>query len=378
MAKVDMQKVRAKVAEEAAKKNRSFDKVRRLKLKTGENQLRLLPPWTEEGTNANQFWTETYTHWSIGNGGYDEENGRRFTCPVKTPGGPGGPCEVCDLNASLRNSQDPSDVELGKQIYARRQFNSNVVNLKDPTIKQADVDEWVEAHPDKTEEDCPFAVGDTKVQLWSYPATVYKDIMDVFSDGIDLSDLDEGHNIIVTKEGAGLATQYRVRINTKPSAFEFVGDLDTAMYNLDSLIKFPEPGDMQKALNGELTRQGSLPEAPKAVPQLPARKAAKAAPVVEEVDEVEEVEDEEPPPCFKDPKVHSATDPQCAGGTDEDGNEYDACPHFEPCAEAVAELVAPPTRRKPTPKAAPAKSVPAKGKSSVADIEAKLNAALKG
>ncbi len=371
---IDFEKMRKNKAEEAAKKNKTFDTIRRLKLKVGENRLRIMPPWTEEGEHAGQFASETFTHWNIGEGGYVEEGGRRFSCPVKTPGGPGGPCEVCDLNSSLRGSSEPADVEMGKQIYARRQFTSNVVNLKDPVITEKDISEWEEGHPD-AKDPCPFELGDTKVFVWSYPATIYKDLLDIFADGLDITDFDAGHEVVVTKEGAGLSTQYRVRIMPKPSSFAFEGDLTKALVNLDDLIKYAPAGDMQKALNGELQQKGAPALPAKAPPSLPPKKAIKAAPEPVEEEEVTEDVVDEKPECFKDPKVHSATDVQCVGGTDEEGDEYDACPVFDECAAGVAALVAPPSRRKPAPAkaATPAK----KSTSAVQDMEAKLKAALK-
>jgi hypothetical protein len=382
---INFDKIKNKQTEEASKGRKSYEYVQRFKLKTGENRIRLMPPWTDEGVNADQFWVETYTHWNVGQGGYDEENGRRFTCPVKTPNGPGGACEVCDLAATLRASDDPADQELSKLLYAKRSFISNVINLKDPVIKDADVEAWQEAQKEGSEEECPFEVGDTKVQMWSYPASIYKDLLDVFSDGLDITDMENGNEVIVTKEGSGLSTRYRVRINPKSSAVKFQGDATKLTYNLDNQIRFPEPGDMVRALNGETSRP-VLPAAKASIPSLPPKKAAKAvktapAAQVEETSDDEDPEPaveasvDDPPACFKDSSVHSATDPQCVGGVDEDGNEYDACPHFEPCKEAVQAQTTTIRRSARTPVTKPKTTI--KPKSAIEDMEKRLKDALR-
>jgi len=50
-----------------------------LKLKSGKNKIRVMPPWTEEGTNAYQWWREVWTHWGVGP---DEEN-KKTIYPIK-------------------------------------------------------------------------------------------------------------------------------------------------------------------------------------------------------------------------------------------------------------------------------------------------------
>lgn len=267
---IDFDKIRRKRQEEKARKTRIFDKIRFYKPAKGENLIRLMPPWTTEGENANQFWREIYQHWNVGAGGYDEEGGWRYTCPVKTPDGPGGTCEVCDLSKELREKGTPAELELAKNLSARRAVLSNIVALKDPVFTQDDLDKWKEGRADSDEPS--FRVGDTKVQVYSYGSDIFNDIMACFDDeNINIADLDSGHDLVVDKEVLDPTnpkfTKYRTRMKTKPTAFKFVGDITKLLYNLDNVSPFPEAGAMRKALNGE---SASTPELPaKSVPSLP-------------------------------------------------------------------------------------------------------------
>ena len=131
----DKSKLEAKKVQEAERQKqqeRNFGpKVLWWKPKVGENFIRLTPPWTSEGHNADMPFREVYRHWDIGQGGY-EPKGRSFTCPVKTEDGPGGTCEVCDEVYALRSSGSPADQEIAKKIYAKRRLFCNVIDLKDP------------------------------------------------------------------------------------------------------------------------------------------------------------------------------------------------------------------------------------------------------
>lgn len=264
---VDISKVTKKVQEEKARASRTFERVRFWKAKNGDNLIRLMPPWTDEGPNANVFWREVYTHWNIGQGGFDEENGMSYTCPVKTPDGPGGTCEVCELAKQFKDSGDPADSAIAKELFAKRRTMTNIVDLNDPVFTEDDLAEWKEGRMDSDQ--APFNVGDTKVQVWTYSTTIFKELLDYFADGLDLTSFVEGYNLVITKEAATSKeafTKYRTRLKPPATKFNFKGDVEKLVYNLDALLPFPEEGAMRKALAGESVR-GKLPSG-KNVPSL--------------------------------------------------------------------------------------------------------------
>lgn len=344
---------------EREKKNGFGPKVLWWKAKQGENRIRICPPWTEEGPNGGLPFREVYQHWGVGEGGYVEEGGRMFTCPVKTPSGPGGTCEVCDLVAQLRASGSPADNEIAKQLYAKRRLYSNIIDLKDPVYTQADMDSWEENA--RGGDECHFEVGDTKVQVYSYGTTIYRQLLDFLQDEIDLTDFSEPTELKLVREGKGLNTSYRLRINTRSKPFEVVGDLSELMYDLDEITPFPKEGAMAAALTGEsVKKSNALGSGAAAAPGLPPAN----------VDEDEE-EDEGPPDCFKDCKTQDDDDPICVGGEDGD-DEYDECEFVTECREA--KLVAlskkkPKAKRNARRKAAKA---PEAGPGTVEDVEAAM------
>lgn len=320
MAKVNKNKLLEKMKEMKERANSmNRERARIFTPKVGDNRLRIMPPWTDEGPNEGQFWREILTHWNVGEGGYDEESGRPFTCPLKTPDGPGDSCAVCEFVKKLRNTGEPADVEIAKQIGARRHYYMNVVDLKDPVFTEDDIEEY-KAENDK---DPSFEEGDTKVQVWKTSEQHFKSLLDVMADGVDFTDLEDGHDVIVTREGKGkTTTRYRVRVDPKSSSFEFIGEFKDLVVNLDEIFPFPKEEDMLRALNGDSRSFFPKDEAPK----------LKSGPSDSKEVQVEDME--EPPNCFKDLETQSDDDAMCVGGMADDGEEYDPCPFLDPCREA--------------------------------------------
>lgn len=247
---VDIAKMKLKKEEEARKTaeqnaRNSTRRVIRWKPKTGENKVRIMPPWSTDDTNpnANQFYREVYLHWNVGG-----EGSFPILCPVLTPHGPGGICEVCIKVAGLRATKDPTDMEVAKTLAARRSYDSNIVDLKRPVYKEEDTEEWEADHPG---EDCPFTVGDTKIQVWTYGVLMFKDLLDIFTD-VEISDLDTGRDLIVTREGTGReSTKYRVRSAPNPTAFKVQQIvLEEKLVNLDMLQQYKTSEEVKAILAG--------------------------------------------------------------------------------------------------------------------------------
>mgnify|MGYP001820321938 CR=1 FL=1 len=386
--KVNIDKAKKKAAEEAKKAER-FQKSARLywKPKQGKNLVRILPPWTDEGPNQFQFWREIYVHWGIGP---DEERQAHLSCPKLSPPG-GGECPVCEEYDRLRATKQPEDLEAAKEIRARQRAFSNVVDLSDPTWSEDDVDEL------KLQgvEDLPEP-GDPKIQIFSYGPTILKELLDIFTDEIDLTDLKEGHNVIITRSGQGLQTEYRVRIETKASAAPFKGEPD--LINLDGLMPFREPHEMKAILEGldpeevkqlaegsseseETEEPASESEDTEAEAEAEAEAAAEAEALAQEEASGSNGEGEEYPPCFG--VELDVDDAQCS----------EECDLFDECKAATAEKEAKKSKRKPrgkkkaaAPAGAPAQESPAQGKAvpeaeqvdmeGVDDLEARMKAAI--
>ena len=321
----DRQKV-----EEQKEAARQTGGVRSWKPPSGRSNIRLLPPWTDEGPNAGDFAREVFTHWNVGDG----EAQRTFTCPLKTPD-LGGPCVVCDHVSALRATGDPVDSENAQEDSASQGFQSNIIDLDDPVFTQKDYDDATNGGKDVS-----WSVGDTKVQLFRYGPMIYKQLLDLFADlQMDLTDLVTGRDLILKKSGQGkTGTKYNVILGADPTPVSVVGGpIEKQLYGLDDLYPPRTPVEMSAALNG-VTPPGAGTQQPPGLPPMPQNNLAAPEP-----------QEEEPPECFKDASVFDEADAECSGGM-KDGSDYDPCPFFKECGIATGKLSAPaPSRRRRPP-----------------------------
>lgn len=258
---VDLNKIKQKRQEvEAKAAARAMGRPRFWSPKSGANRIRILPPWTAEGYNCNNFAREIYQHWL-------EIEGKRipFTCPTKTPD-LGGPCALCDEVNRLRATNDPSDAETATEIRASQGYMSNVVDLDDPVFTQKDYDTVV-ASGDEPK----FEVGDTKVQVFQYGSMIHKQLMDNFVLlNTDLTDAVNGREVIINKTGKGrTGTKYNTIVGAPgPLVWEGADPVEKRLYNLDSLSAPREDADVRQAIGGISGSPVSLP-APRKAASLP-------------------------------------------------------------------------------------------------------------
>lgn len=193
--------------------------------------VRIMPPWTDKEPFNGQFWRIVGQHWKVS----DEQRGP-ILCPKTTPG-LDGHCPICDFVDELRKDKDnPVAQELVKDIKSKQAYMFTVVDCKDKSYTANDVADFKKAHPD---EDLPFEVGDAKLQVYAAPFTVYNALISTFKNGGDFVDLENGHDVTISRQGSGLKTKYTVTPNFKPSksnvpeehplvALESVGVVHTA------------------------------------------------------------------------------------------------------------------------------------------------------
>jgi len=284
--KVDKGKVAQKAAEEAAKANRG-PKTAMLywKPKQGQNSIRVMPPWTDDGVNAFQFWRECYVHWSIGP---DENNAQHFSCPKQTPGSTDTECPICDEYDRLRASSDPADKEAAKGLRAKQRSFSNIIDLSDPLWKKDDLDELKANGVDDKE--MPRA-GSPKVQVYTYGPTVWKQLLDIYTDNVDFCDPIKGHNIFITREGKDINTEYRVRPDVAVTRAPF--KTEPPLWNLDAMMPFRQAVEMKAILEGVDPQEArKLGQAAAVAKQLEA--GSQEAPAEEETPAEGEVVEETP------------------------------------------------------------------------------------
>jgi hypothetical protein len=313
--KADISKAKEKAAEEAARAAAfgNFGPMPFYKPKSGANKLRFMPPWTDEGSNAFQWWREVWTHWGVGP---DDDSKKNVACPKKTPP-VGGECPICDECERLRATGDPADLEMAKQLRAKMRVYTNVIDLNDPIWTQDDIDEMMGAG---IEEDKLPEVDAPKIQVYGFGSMIFKDLLDYYTDEIDMTDLDEGYDVILTKEGKDINTKYRLRL-AKEATKAPVPDDDPALHNLDVIQQLKTAAEIQAILEGVDPEEAKELEAKQkkasAKKQAEAKKLAAAQKAQEEAEEAEE-EDEEPEEEVEEEAQEEAQ--EASGGNGESTN----------------------------------------------------------
>jgi hypothetical protein len=245
--KTDMAKAKAKYEEEKERAARQAAFGRRAdwwKPKAGTNKIRILPPWTDEGPNRNQWWREVWMHYGITNlEAPDEDNTFAVPCARKSPDGKEvvgdgevPECKICQLVEELRGTGNPADAETAKQIKAKMRIYINMVDQNDPAWTEDDI---TTKKANGVPEDQLPEIGDPKVQVFNFGPNIFKGLLDAYSDDVDLADLDEGHDVIIEREGEGLKTKYRVRAQMKATVAPVKDEqLDDNIWNMDALVPY--------------------------------------------------------------------------------------------------------------------------------------------
>lgn len=250
MATVNIDKIHgAKEANEAkqAQLSGSGSGLKIFKFKGSEAKLRIMPPWVEDDEDdpklepyKGQFWREVAQHWNI-----NDDQKAPILCPKKTPYIDGDECPICDFVEELRSKykNDPAALELAKDVRAKTAYLLTVIDRNDEKYTAKDVATWKKERPDK---DVPFEAGDAKLQVYAAPFTVFNFIINIFAQGGDIVDLDEGRDVFITRTGKGIKTKYTVvsGFNNTPAGLEPGQEL----LDLTSMGYQASVGEMRKLL----------------------------------------------------------------------------------------------------------------------------------
>lgn len=183
------------------------------KPKLGRNRIRVLPAWDARGL----FFFESVLHYGF----VHEGDKRAFPCLRKAAN---GFCPTCQLIGKHANDSDP-DVE--KIIRALAPKSRYLMNILDRGANQP------------------------TVQIFTAPFSVAKELIAVFNDEDfgDITDPEEGHDVTVEKDGAGLGTRYTVRVSPKVTAIN-LEDWEANLFNLEreAYREIPTPKKMAAIL----------------------------------------------------------------------------------------------------------------------------------
>lgn len=180
------------------------------KPKSGENRIRILPPWSPEG----MFYKRLYVHFRVG------ADNRMVVCPSKTSGYK-SPCPICEYIDKNLHSGSIQEQSEASEMFARQQFLYNIVDLRDP---------------------------DSGVHVYSSGVKVWNMLINFFNseDYGDFTDPETGRDILLTKQGEGRQTTYIIIPSVKQTAIanpewlDQLHDLDKflSVYSYDQLKEF--------------------------------------------------------------------------------------------------------------------------------------------
>lgn len=216
--------IAAKQKEMAAKKSRQNT----LKPQPGVHSYRILPSWRGEGEG--QFWHDMGMHFVK-----TEESGSKpaavYICTEKTFG---KPCDVCDaITKSLAVSSNDKMTERLKEARSSQRYLMNVLHLTGPEP--------------------------TKVQVLEVGTGVFQDVCNLINEYGDITDIVNGIDIKIKREGSGLDTEYSVlpAAKSQPVPKAVLANLT----NLDEFVAQENPAGNTKALTAVGTIIGIMPPA---------------------------------------------------------------------------------------------------------------------
>lgn len=280
MRKVNLDKISQKLQEvedRGTKFSTSSDNIW-WKPQGGANYLRVLPPWKD---SIDYFYREVWWHYRVG------PMGKSFVCLDKEQK---GPCFLCEEHIRLRNSSDPEQAQRAGDLRPTYRVMANVV--------------------DRNNEDAG-------VQVYTFGSTVFKAMLSYFSDPDygDITDVDNGVDLIIEKTGEKLETRYKVR--AKRNSSKLSDDQDTinmwlttggpkGMHDLDALSATKSYTEMKAAYEGveaPSTSDAERMEAQKSkAAATSASKPSRGVPNIPKAVKEEESSDS-PPWCFGNDSV---------------------------------------------------------------------------
>ncbi len=187
--------------------------------KAGDNRIRILPYWTEEGIHAKSFWREVSQHWGV-----SEDQKGPVICAQKTPDLKGD-CPVCEFVDYLKGQKDnPAAAALAHDLRAKKAFFLNIVDLDDAHYTAQDVKDYIKENEGK---DPWFKAGQPKIQCFAAGIMIFDSIVGVMTKTKkDITHLDTGRNITLTKhvtKGNSRLTRYEVVVDLDAEPFDLAG-----------------------------------------------------------------------------------------------------------------------------------------------------------
>ena len=244
--------------EEGGDKKRPEEEIQWWNIPVGLSMIRILPPWDPSGRVALPVYTHSI---EFTDQGYTKYN---WTCINRTFG---KPCAICEGLAKLEAGGINTDVYKPN----RRVFYFNVLVLLSAS---GDVPAGTHA-------------------LMRGPKALYDFIVSLIMDpniACDVTDIDQGMNILVTRKGSGLQTKYDFRVDPlgKTAILKKFLEPISELYNLDEIFSTGfEQDKIDRLMQSLQSVQKMIPNTvnlmagyPQPVPQQPQNQIPQPVPAI--------------------------------------------------------------------------------------------------
>lgn len=187
-----------------------------MKLKTGKNIMRFLPPALGKKSPFRIVWQHSITM-------PHSQKPIMFTCPQYEAK---RPCPACDQAEKLKAAGDEASYKAAGKFFARRRVYANVIDRDDP---------------------------ETGVKIMAFGKQIHDALIELRKNedwGGDFTHPEEGFDIVVNRKGTGMNdTEYKVAPRPKSP----LGNLEwiDAQYDLDKYAKVLNPQQIRDLLMGK-------------------------------------------------------------------------------------------------------------------------------
>lgn len=222
-----------------------------IKPKDGRNRYRVLPGWKMVLEKGALSGDPTFYH-DFGQHFIKDEAGEMKAVYICTDKTFGRPCNVCNtIEAGIRSTTDDALIKVMKEAKAAGRILLNVLEL---------------------DGDSP-----NDPQILEIAPTAFAEVLNIFAEWGDISDLADGKDIIIERSGKGIGTRYSVQVASKSKPVSI--DVWKKVANLDEYVAQESEEQAARAISNVKSIAGLLPS--EHVP----RPAARPAPALAMDDE---------------------------------------------------------------------------------------------
>lgn len=214
---LDIEKLRRKLAETQERMSGgSIGDFKFWKPKPGRNVIRILPP----KPGSEDFYSEARVRYNVG------PNKKMVVVPIND----NEPCPIKDFVDALFKTGDKDDEKLAKRMRATTRYYFNII---DRSLEEGDE-------------------GYGEVMVFGCGASIFTDVLGLIVDPDygDITDPENGYDIIITRTGTGLDTEYKVNARPKQTPIGF-DDWEDKLVDLSIFTKVKSYEEREAILNGE-------------------------------------------------------------------------------------------------------------------------------